>query len=166
MFTSDLKRKASEGTDSKVYIELVGSNNKVTERIWLDKNVSVSKNKDLFETGQCDEFLIKTKNFKKVSQIRIGHDNSGFGSGWHLSRVEVINKSDSKQYEFPCNRWLAKDEDDKKIERIIDAVEKPSGNLVDERKRSTTSSKQSKSEKLFSDSSTSETTDSILKKRK
>ena len=166
MFTSDLKRKSSEGTDAKVYIELVGSNNKVTERIWLDKNVSVSGNKNLFETGQCDEFLIKAKKLKNVVQVRIGHDNSGFGSGWHLNRVEIVNKSDSRLYEFPCNRWLAKDEDDKKIERTLDAVAKPNEKLVAEDKRSAASSKQSKSEKLFSDSSTSETTDSILKKRK
>lgn len=50
--------------------------------------------------------------------LRIGHDNSGIGPGWHLQDVKI--KTSHKQvYYFPCHKWLDKKEDDKKIERTL-----------------------------------------------
>jgi hypothetical protein len=49
----------------------------------------------------------------------IGHDNSGFGPAWFLDRVIVEDVTGHQTYEFPCNRWLAKDEDDKQIARYL-----------------------------------------------
>lgn len=38
-------------------------------------------------------------------------------SGWFLDKVEI---TDGKHvYKFICKKWLADDEDDQKIERII-----------------------------------------------
>ena len=54
------------------------------------------------------------------------------GSGWHVDKVEVrrLKKSGkgSTIYVFPCNRWLARDEDDKAIERDLVAKK-----IVDEK---------------------------------
>ena len=53
----------------------------------------------------------------------MGHDNKGLGAGWHLDRVEIrrlkSNGRGSNTYVFPCGRWLARDEDDKAIERDL-----------------------------------------------
>lgn len=50
----------------------------------------------------------------------IGHDGTGPGSGWYVSRVNVDVVSSSsdacQKYVFPCNRWLAKSEGDGKLE--------------------------------------------------
>jgi hypothetical protein len=76
-----------EGTDAHVYVVL-SENNKISEKIWLNSKCSISNNSDLFEAGQIDEFLIKTKvKLNKLTSLTIGHDNSGPGSGWHLKQV-------------------------------------------------------------------------------
>lgn len=77
-----------EGTDANVYISLIGDNRQETDKIWLTKKLSKTKNKDLFEKGNIDEFLINANlNLNRLEKIRIGHDNSGIGSGWHLQKV-------------------------------------------------------------------------------
>lgn len=119
VYTSDLKGKAFEGTDAKVYISLIGTRNE-TEKFYLNKSNVKSKNKDLFEVGNVDEFQVTSNvDLDKLHQICIGHENNSLGAGWHLEKIEVINKRDGTLYIFLCNRWLAKNEDDHKIERIL-----------------------------------------------
>jgi hypothetical protein len=36
-----------------------------------------------------------------------------------LDRITIEDVNLHRAYEFPCNRWLAKDEDDKQISRIL-----------------------------------------------
>ncbi len=81
---------------------------------------------------------------KSIRKIRIGHDNSGMSSGWHLAWVEIrelLGEYDSTLYRFECNRWLARDEDDKAIERELNPTEifalkyDQSGNLEKVQKR-------------------------------
>ena len=120
VYTSDLKGKSMEGTDANVYISLIGPNGNETGNIMLDKKNVQSKNKDLFETGQCDEFMLNTNSdIRDVKKVRIGHDNKGLGSGWHLNKVEIVDQETKKTHLFKCNRWLDKKEDDGKIERIL-----------------------------------------------
>ncbi len=77
-----------EGTDANVYISLIGENKQETDKIWLTKKLSKTKNKNLFEKGNIDEFLINANlNLNVLEKIRIGHDNAGIGSGWHLQKV-------------------------------------------------------------------------------
>lgn len=51
-------------------------------------------------------------NLGSLQRLRIGHDNSGPGPGWFLDKVIVDDMDNNRVYDFPCNRWLAKDEDD------------------------------------------------------
>lgn len=48
--------------------------------------------------------------------IRIGHDNNGLGAGWHLNEVTISCNDLNRKWLFTCNRWLAKDQDDGRIE--------------------------------------------------
>ena len=84
-----MKKNRFEGTNARVYISLMDDKDE-TEKIFLDKNNAISNNKDLFESGQLDEFFIRTKtSLKDLKKIRIGHDNSGLASGWHLEKVNL-----------------------------------------------------------------------------
>lgn len=122
VYTSDLEGRKMEGTDANVYISLIGPNSNETGNLMLDKKLAKSNNKDLFEAGQRDEFTLTTlSDIQTLSKIRIGHDNKGLGSGWHLNKVEVVDLDTNKSYLFKCNRWFDKKEDDGKIERILDA---------------------------------------------
>jgi hypothetical protein len=87
-----------------------------------------------------DEFGFECEDLGELQKIVIGHDNSGFGGAWFLDKVVVTshlpetttstssssgdNNSNTKQYFFLCGRWLAKNEDDGKIEREIPASNK------------------------------------------
>ncbi len=44
------------------------------------------------------------------------------GAAWHLDRVEIrrlLKGQKTKTYVFPCNRWFAKNEDDRSIVREL-----------------------------------------------
>ena len=66
-----------------------------------------------------DEFAIESPSLGKLQRLRIGHDNSGLSPGWFLDKVIVDDLETSRVYEFPCQRWLAKDEDDGQLSRDL-----------------------------------------------
>ncbi|XP_033751254.1 lipoxygenase homology domain-containing protein 1-like isoform X2 [Pecten maximus] len=93
------------GTDANVYVTIFGEVGDSGEKR-LD---STSNN---YRRGKSDEFMVKAPCLGRLERIRIGHDNSGFGPGWFLDKVIVDDVDNNIVYEFPCNRWLAMDEDD------------------------------------------------------
>jgi hypothetical protein len=72
-----------------------------------------------FYFNRKDEFKVECPNVGQINKIQIGHDNKGLGPGWFLDRVIIEDVGERHTYEFPCNRWLAKDEDDKQIIRVL-----------------------------------------------
>jgi hypothetical protein len=73
-----------------------------------------------FKKGKTDKITIDSPEMlSPLSEILIGHDNSGPGPGWFLDRVDVECNSIGMKQIFPCNKWLAKDEGDSRIERIL-----------------------------------------------
>ncbi|WAR01120.1 LOXH1-like protein, partial [Mya arenaria] len=116
--TSDL---SSAGTSANVYIQLYGRDIATQQK---DLCVSKLDRKDKFKRGQEDVFIVELEDVgEKIEKIRIGHDNSGIGSGWHLNMVKIRRLHESGKgsitYIFPCNRWLARDEDDFATEREL-----------------------------------------------
>ena len=125
VYTSDLKGKSFEGTDARVYMSLMDDEDE-TERIWLNKSNAVDKHKNLFEAGQMDEFAVHASlSLNQPKKVRVGHDNSGAASGWHLKKVVLTHKQSNQKYTYLCDRWLARDEDDGKIERVLTYFHKP-----------------------------------------
>jgi hypothetical protein len=55
----------------------------------------------------------------QVYKVRIRHDNSMLSPAWFLDKVEVVDTMENVTYEFHCERWLAKNKDDCKIERSL-----------------------------------------------
>lgn len=43
----------------------------------------------------------------------------GIAPGWHLDYVEVKDEIMDKTFRFPCDRWLAKNDDDGQIMREL-----------------------------------------------
>ena len=68
---------------------------------------------------RADEFFVSCPGVGQLSHIRIGHNNSGVGDGWFLDKVSVEDLATGSVYDFPCGRWLAADEDDKKTYRDL-----------------------------------------------
>lgn len=101
------------GTDAEVYLKIYGDLNR-TQKIILDKSRS---HKNKFETGNNDIFEIE-HNFlgTELIKLRIGHNGSGIGSGWHLNDVVIKCKQTKQQWIFSANRWIDKDEADGSLE--------------------------------------------------
>ncbi|XP_057675206.1 lipoxygenase homology domain-containing protein 1-like isoform X2 [Corythoichthys intestinalis] len=112
IFTSDI---FGAGTDADVFVVLYGREAVCTQQ----KRLCVNKRERImyFERGAEDMFIVELEDVGEViEKIRIGHDNRGVNPGWHLDRVEIrrlLKKGKgSETVIFPCERWLAKSEDD------------------------------------------------------
>lgn len=76
----------SAGTSANVYIQIYGS-----EIATQQKMLCHSKERDgKFKRGKKDKFVVELEDVgDPIEKIRIGHDGSGIGSGWHLDQVEI-----------------------------------------------------------------------------
>ncbi|CAG5125006.1 unnamed protein product, partial [Candidula unifasciata] len=64
-----------------------------------------------------DRFVLEAIDLGKLYKMKIRHDNSLINPAWFLDRVEVSDGRD--KYVFHCERWLAKNKEDGKIERTL-----------------------------------------------
>ena len=55
-------------------------------------------------------FEIQAAPLTPLDRIVIGHDDSGSGPGWKLSKVTVECPSAGLCQTFLCDKWLARDE--------------------------------------------------------
>ncbi|XP_066434971.1 lipoxygenase homology domain-containing protein 1-like [Eleutherodactylus coqui] len=100
---------AGAGTDANVFIILFYGNENSFGPVQLKQPVEDSKP---FQKGKVDTFIVTTKNIGRISHIEISHDGKGLGDGWFLEKVEIVTEPTKESAVFPCNRWLAEDEDD------------------------------------------------------
>lgn len=92
VYTSNL---IGAGTDANVYMQIIG-NKTASARFNLDKKIVMSGgNADLFEQGQCDKFSKHLPDIGRPIKIKIGHENNGAFSGWHLEKVSKSIKKSS-----------------------------------------------------------------------
>uniref|UniRef100_A0A8B9N7H4 Lipoxygenase homology domains 1 n=1 Tax=Accipiter nisus TaxID=211598 RepID=A0A8B9N7H4_9AVES len=115
---------SGSGTDANVFVCLIGDQGDTGERVLYNCINTVNK----FEKGNADEFFVEAVTLKQVRRVRIGHDGKGGSSGWYLAKVIVREEGqpESEAVEFPCYRWLDKNEDDGQIVReLVPAGESP-----------------------------------------
>ncbi len=113
--TGNLGIEAGAGTDANVYITIYG-NKGSSDELMLD---NAANN---FERGAVDVFALNLKELGDIQRVRVRHDNKFPLPGWFLDRVRIRNEDTDEEWIFPCNRWLARDEDDGEIERMLDAA--------------------------------------------
>ena len=91
------------GTDADVYVKLYGSKGN-TGKIFLDNE------EDNFERGKIDRFTEEVEDIGELQRIRVGHGSEGNKPGWHLTKIIVTDNQLNKEWVFPHNDWIAKDE--------------------------------------------------------
>ncbi|CAF4496641.1 unnamed protein product, partial [Rotaria sp. Silwood2] len=96
--------KFGSGTDANVYIIIFGEHED-TGKLPLVKSKT---HKDPFEKGHRDLFEIEAIDIGQLKKIKIGHDDSGFGSDWLLECVEINVPKLDHTWIFPCGKWLKK----------------------------------------------------------
>jgi hypothetical protein len=101
-------------TKANVYIELVGG------RTGEESSGRIALKEGQFKRDMVDELTINVpKMLSPLEYVVIGHDNSSSKPKWFLDQVDVICPSIGMKQVFPCGKWLAKDEDDGRIERVL-----------------------------------------------
>ncbi|XP_021542012.1 lipoxygenase homology domain-containing protein 1 isoform X2 [Neomonachus schauinslandi] len=100
-------------TDSRVYIKLYGDKSDTIKQVLL---VSSNNLQDYFERARVDEFTLETLNIGTISRLVIGHDSTGMHASWFLGSVQIRVPRQGKQYTFPANRWLDKNQADGRLE--------------------------------------------------
>ncbi|TSK72011.1 Lipoxygenase homology domain-containing protein 1 [Bagarius yarrelli] len=95
------------GTDANIYINIYGEMGDTGER-----KLRKSNHFNKFERGQVDVFTLVAMDLGQLKKLRIRHDNKQASPGWYLERVEIMDMKEEITYYFPCQRWLAVDEDD------------------------------------------------------
>ncbi|OWK01589.1 hypothetical protein Celaphus_00017767, partial [Cervus elaphus hippelaphus] len=100
------------GTDADVFINIFGEYGDTGER-------RLENEKDNFEKGAEDKFMLDAPDLGQLIKINVGHNNKGASAGWFLSKIVIEDIGNKRKYDFPLNRWLALDEDDGKIQRDI-----------------------------------------------
>ncbi|XP_062867638.1 lipoxygenase homology domain-containing protein 1-like [Trichomycterus rosablanca] len=106
------------GTDANVYINIYGEMGDTGER-----KLRKSNHFNKFERGQEDVFTLTAMDLGLLKKLRIRHDNTQASAGWYLDRVEIMDMKDETMYFFPCQRWLAVDEDDGQLARELVPVD-------------------------------------------
>uniref|UniRef100_A0A3B3YF21 PLAT domain-containing protein n=1 Tax=Poecilia mexicana TaxID=48701 RepID=A0A3B3YF21_9TELE len=108
---------SGSGTDASVFLNVIGDLGDTGERLMFMSKNNVNK----FEKGNHDEFLIESVFLGQVRRVRVGHDGRGGGCGWYLDKVLVREEGqpESSATEFPCFRWLDRNEDDGQIIREL-----------------------------------------------
>ena len=98
--------EAGAGTDSRIFLTLIGSAGHSSEMELLDSLVGDDK----FERGKTDEFALRVvKDIGDITRIVVRSDATALGSDWLLDRVVVTNCQSSSQYTFDCNHFWIRD---------------------------------------------------------
>uniref|UniRef100_A0A671XMC4 Lipoxygenase homology PLAT domains 1 n=1 Tax=Sparus aurata TaxID=8175 RepID=A0A671XMC4_SPAAU len=106
---------AGAGTDANVWIIIFGENGDTGTLALKECNKS-----NKFERKQVDTFRFSDiLSMGDLSKVRVWHDNSGPAPGWHLDYIDVKDEIMDKTFRFPCDRWLAKNDDDGQIMREL-----------------------------------------------
>ncbi|XP_069123236.1 polycystin family receptor for egg jelly-like isoform X2 [Argopecten irradians] len=104
------------GTKSMVNFVLAGEEMDTGVRIMSDGD------KQGFETSSVRKFFMGTPEpLGDLTYLRIWHDSSGRGDqkSWYLHKVTVDDPQIGQRYVFLCDKWLAAEQDDGMVERLL-----------------------------------------------
>ncbi|CAG09588.1 unnamed protein product, partial [Tetraodon nigroviridis] len=125
--TSDI---SGAGTDANVFLIVFGE---YGDTGTLPLKTSTNRNK--FERKNKDTFRFPDLlSLGELSKVRVWHDNKGPAPGWHLDYIDVRDETMDQTFRFPCDRWLAKNEDDGQIMRELACANNDSIDLSDKTK--------------------------------
>ncbi|KAH8871549.1 Lipoxygenase homology domain-containing protein 1 [Schistosoma japonicum] len=143
LYTGDLP---NAGTTAKVYLRFSGPEEIVTSKPRSDFQKSeakpdskgqkdISESKDDVYTTPCVWLedgtyerngvalfsidLPAPKFISPLSQLVVGHDNSGHSPSWFLDKVQVYCPSNGIEQTFPCRKWLVSSKPNLKAEQTL-----------------------------------------------
>ncbi|GFN82419.1 polycystic kidney disease protein 1-like 2, partial [Plakobranchus ocellatus] len=107
------------GTTSKISIILHGE-----EGMSETRELMSDDNRPMFEANSRDRFILTLpESLGRIQKIQLWHNNCGTSPGWYLRQAVVRDLNTGQAAYFLCQRWLAVDRDDGKVEREFTSVE-------------------------------------------
>nr|KAG5695087.1 hypothetical protein BaRGS_015063 [Batillaria attramentaria] len=109
--------RTGAGTRSNVSFVLSGDHTDTGVRRLADEG-----GKKTLSRGTVNQYVLGVPAcLGPLSYLRIWHDNTGKGKhqGWYLGKIIVTDLQNGASYIFLCNRWLAVEEDDGNVDRIL-----------------------------------------------
>ncbi|XP_077863102.1 polycystin-1-like [Saccoglossus kowalevskii] len=101
-------------TTAKVSMILTGDLGETEPRLIDDEKRKV------FQRGGVDTFIMAVPtSLGTLFHVRVWHDNAGKTPSWFLSRISIKDLQTDRMYFFMLDRWLAVEEEDGQIERVI-----------------------------------------------
>lgn len=91
------------GTDSNVFIQLIGTEGK-TESIYLPPEDVFA-----FEAGSVDKYILEVPDVGELRRCCIGHDGAA-DSGWYVVDVRVKDDETEREWTFVFDQWLGQEE--------------------------------------------------------
>jgi hypothetical protein len=82
--------------------------------------VSLDNAGNSFEQGAVDTFTLRLRDLTRSSRCGSGTTIVPSFPGWYLGRIFNCNEDSDPEVGLRCNRWLAQDENDGEIERVLD----------------------------------------------
>ncbi len=92
------------GTDEQIKLAINGTESSVS--LELQAKDATTANKDIFEKGQVDSFVIYAKQVGNLKNIIIGHDAKGLSGDWKLEHVKIMTNNQTYKYAFLLIRTL------------------------------------------------------------
>ncbi|XP_038066995.1 uncharacterized protein LOC119737008 isoform X2 [Patiria miniata] len=106
--------RANSNTTAKVSLIITGDAEESRPRLLDDPERKV------FQVAGIDTFVVAApRSLGNLQHIRVWHDNTGKSASWYLSRMSIKDLQTDKMYYFMLDRWLAVEEDDGQIERVV-----------------------------------------------
>ncbi|XP_077976290.1 polycystin family receptor for egg jelly-like isoform X1 [Styela clava] len=104
-------------THSNVFCIIFGEHGRTNVR-----QLRVKEEKMPFTRSSVNHFLLRVdKSLGNLTHVHIWHDNTGKGNfrGWYLDQVAVQDVVTGERFYFVCDQWLAVDQDDGLVDRIL-----------------------------------------------
>ncbi|XP_055862470.1 polycystic kidney disease protein 1-like 1 isoform X4 [Biomphalaria glabrata] len=109
----------SAGTTSRISMILHGEEGMSETRELISED-----NRPMFERNSRDRFIMTLpSSLGKIFKIQLWHNNTGSSPGWFLRQVIVRDLTAGQAFYFLCQRWLAVDKEDGKVEREFTAID-------------------------------------------
>ncbi|XP_078670977.1 polycystin-1-like protein 2 isoform X2 [Branchiostoma floridae x Branchiostoma belcheri] len=76
-----------------------------------------------FMEGGVDTFVVTSRRpLGVLMALHVWHDNRGLDPSWFLDKIIITDTQDDSMTTFLCNKWLAVEEDDGRVDRILVAA--------------------------------------------
>ncbi|XP_019626124.1 PREDICTED: polycystic kidney disease protein 1-like 2 [Branchiostoma belcheri] len=106
--------RTNAGTTARVYMKLFGESGEAGPVVLEDVD------RVTFRQGAVDTFVLSSdRRLGELNAVHVWHDNTGGDPSWYLNKIVVIDCDKDDKYTFICDKWLAVEEGDGKVDRLL-----------------------------------------------